>query len=366
VANDERLLVILFTDMVASTAYRRILGDAVADALMYNQNEELRAVIQSHAGTYVKSLGDGVMAWFPAASLAVDAAMELQRAVCRARGLAGLFPMRVGLAVGDIVVQEDGDVFGTPVVEASRLCSQAKSGRILCSATMRTLVGTRATVPFVDVGALTLKGMSEPVPALEIDWLASTKEGTWLVLHEREATRYADLTNRTSVVVGAAHECDIVIVSDRSVSRRHCELNHREGGWWAADLQSRNNTLLNGKRVEHDTILVDGDMLQLGALDIEFHAATTPIPASETHLHLQQSVGGVDGDTTHLLTLLCRPLLEGDVLSEPATIEEISVACGRPASEVEAALNTAAQALAVRPGSWYELAQTALLRGLAG
>ena len=69
----------------------------------------------------VKGTGDGVLAWFPSAADAIAAAIAVQRRLdgLRVSSPDGAWAMRVGVSVGDVTV-EDGDVFGAPVVEASR------------------------------------------------------------------------------------------------------------------------------------------------------------------------------------------------------------------------------------------------------
>src|SRR5439155_12550520 len=64
----------------------------------------------------------------------------------------------------------DGDVFGTPVVEAARLAAAARPGQLLTTAVARALAGGRAELEFVDLGALELKGLPDQVPACEVHW----------------------------------------------------------------------------------------------------------------------------------------------------------------------------------------------------
>ena len=67
-------------------------------------------------------------------------------------------------------VEEDGDYFGDPVVEAARLCAAANGGQILAAEIVRLMVGRHATQTFVEVGPLALKGIPEPVDAVEVLW----------------------------------------------------------------------------------------------------------------------------------------------------------------------------------------------------
>ncbi len=77
--------------------------------------------------------------------------------------------MKVGLALGEVAL-EDGDVFGTPVVEAARLVAAARPGQILSTVLVRAVAGTRAGVTFDDAGSLDLKGLPDPVPVCEVRW----------------------------------------------------------------------------------------------------------------------------------------------------------------------------------------------------
>jgi tetratricopeptide (TPR) repeat protein len=75
--------------------------------------------------------------------------------------------VRIGLHVGE-PIQAEHDYFGTPVVIAKRLCDQAAGGQILLSNLVRELAGTRGGYTFVDRGALSLKGLAQPLPAWEL------------------------------------------------------------------------------------------------------------------------------------------------------------------------------------------------------
>jgi type VI secretion system FHA domain protein len=73
--------------------------------------------------------------------------------------------------------------------------------------------------------------------------------------------------------IGRGSECDWVLVdTERHLSKRHCVVAYRSGGWWLADL-STNGTFVNsdttplGRQAVHN--LEDGDRLHLGAYEIE-------------------------------------------------------------------------------------------------
>jgi len=168
---------VLFTDLVASTELRQTLGDDRADELRREHDRVVRDAATEHDGTEVKSLGDGFMLVFGASAEAVGAAVAMQEAVTRLSRRAPVpISIRVGLSAGD-VVWEDGDCFGTPVVEASRLCGAAAPGQILVSDVVRLLAGSRGGHTFTAVGSIDLKGLTEPVNASEVAW-ESTAEAS--------------------------------------------------------------------------------------------------------------------------------------------------------------------------------------------
>src|SRR5919198_6348187 len=126
------LAVVLFTDLVGSTAQRAALGKERADELRQTHDRLLGERIEAYAGRVVKGLGDGLMAVFASASDALTAAVEAQQAVCvhnqRPDAISAL-SVRMGLSVGD-VSWENGECFGTPAVEAARLVAVAGGGPV--------------------------------------------------------------------------------------------------------------------------------------------------------------------------------------------------------------------------------------------
>lgn len=166
---------VLVTDLVGSTAQRSALGEERADELRREHDRIMRTVIESAGGVVVKSRGDGLLAWFGSATDAVEAAVGVH--VAAARGSRAHpdqpFVLRVGLSAGDIVLEE-GDCFGGPVIEASRLGDGADPGEILAADLVRLLARGRGGYRFEPLGDLELKGLDEPVPVSRVAWTAPT------------------------------------------------------------------------------------------------------------------------------------------------------------------------------------------------
>ena len=156
--------IILFADIVDSTALTERLGDAAFRAKARELGASLRALIRDCAGTPVEgpTLGDGVLAVFTSAREAIETA----RRCAKAGDDAGL-PLHLGLHAGDITREKDPDgrdnVYGGAVNIASRISGLSAPGEVLVSETVRSLARTSAGVRFEDRGEQALKGVGEAV-----------------------------------------------------------------------------------------------------------------------------------------------------------------------------------------------------------
>ncbi len=187
---------ILVSDLVGSTALRGEVGEDRAEALRRAHDRALVEAAEANGGTVVKGLGDGVLVMFAGAAEAVAAGVAMQRAVellARSEGLA--LAIRVGVSAGDVTL-EDGDCFGTPVVEASRLCAAADGGHVFVAEVVRVLARGRGGHEMTAIGELELKGLTEPVPTFDVGWepaagAADLRTRTPYVGRERERDLFA-------------------------------------------------------------------------------------------------------------------------------------------------------------------------------
>jgi class 3 adenylate cyclase/tetratricopeptide (TPR) repeat protein len=161
---------ILFTDIVGSTELSQRVSAEVADEVRRGHFSILRQAIAETGGTEVKNLGDGLMVVFGSASAALGCAVAMQQGVDQEnRSGAEAVGLRVGLSVGE-ASNEDGDYFGDPVVEAARLCARCESGQILATDFVRAMAGRRSRHECRPLGELALKGIPDPIEAVEVSW----------------------------------------------------------------------------------------------------------------------------------------------------------------------------------------------------
>ncbi|MDQ1508887.1 MAG: hypothetical protein QOG50_731, partial [Actinomycetota bacterium] len=158
---------VLFCDLVGSTERQARVGDEAADEFRGRFFTALAGVVVETGGEVVKNTGDGLMVVYRASAVdAVTAASRMHDRV-EALDLEDRAWLRVGIAAGEAASEND-DWFGTPVVEAARLCSTAEAGQTLVSEVVRSLIGSRGGHQFRSIGALRLKGLGDPVPAAAV------------------------------------------------------------------------------------------------------------------------------------------------------------------------------------------------------
>jgi len=154
------LAIVVFSDLVDSTALLARLGDDRMETIRRAHVSDVREAVQAADGRLIKTLGDGTMASFDSALGALRAAAGIQTAVERldlAQGGLGI-AARVGVAAGEPISHED-DLHGMVVVIASRLCSAARSGEVLVQDLVRELVASRDGVALGDAASYELKGV---------------------------------------------------------------------------------------------------------------------------------------------------------------------------------------------------------------
>jgi class 3 adenylate cyclase/tetratricopeptide (TPR) repeat protein len=170
------VVTLLFTDLVGSTRLLERLGDDAAHEVVETHFRLLRGAIAGSGGREVKSLGDGVMVAFTSPVDALHCAVAMQESVAHENGRHPdrAVLLRVGLHSGEPLRapwlrSREEDYFGTAVVVAKRLCDQASGGQILASEVVTGLVGSRGGFRFRPARRFTLKGIDEPVAAVEVE-----------------------------------------------------------------------------------------------------------------------------------------------------------------------------------------------------
>lgn len=163
--------IVVFSDLVESTALLARLGDDRMDAIRRAHMGDVTEAVDGGGGRLVKTLGDGAMACFESALGALRAAAAIQAAVERLDAEQGGIGVaaRVGVAAGE-PIPDGEDVHGMSVVIASRLCSAAGTGEVLVQDLVQALVASRDGVELDEQRDFDLKGVPAPVRASRLLW----------------------------------------------------------------------------------------------------------------------------------------------------------------------------------------------------
>jgi TolB-like protein len=180
-AETRKLAAILAADVVG---YSRLAGsdeERTLARLRALRSDLIDPTFALHHGRVVKRTGDGVLIEFRSVVDAVRCAIEVQNGMIERN--AGLPPdrrieFRVGIHLGDVVEESDGDLMGDGVNIAARLEGIAKPGAICLSEDAYRQVKSRLDVAVSDLGTRQLKNITEPVRvySLEVGRPAQVKQ----------------------------------------------------------------------------------------------------------------------------------------------------------------------------------------------
>src|ERR1700689_1950510 len=161
-----KLAAILCSDVVG---YSRLAGadeDRTLARLRALRSDLIDPAISVHHGRVVKRTGDGSIVEFRSVVDAVRCAIEVQNAMVERN--AGVpedrqIVFRIGIHIGDVVEESDGDLMGDGVNIAARLEGIAKPGAICLSEDAYRQVKGRFDLPVTDLGPTQLKNIAEPI-----------------------------------------------------------------------------------------------------------------------------------------------------------------------------------------------------------
>ncbi len=167
-----KLAAILVSDVVG---YSRLTGadeDRILARLRTLRSDLIDPTIAVHHGRIVKRTGDGAIVEFRSVVDAVNCAIEVQRAMVERN--AGVAPdkrieFRIGIHLGDVVEESDGDLMGDGVNIAARLEGIAKPGAICLSEHAYWQVKGRLDLAVSDLGPTQLKNIAEPIRVYSLE-----------------------------------------------------------------------------------------------------------------------------------------------------------------------------------------------------
>ena len=171
-----KIAAILVADVVG---YSRLAGadeDRTLARLRALRSDLIDPTIAVHHGRVVKRTGDGFIVEFRSVVDAVRCAIEVQNGMVERN--AGLPPdrrieFRIGVHLGDVVEEADGDLMGDGVNIAARLEGIGEPGAICLSEDAYRQVKGRLDLAVTDLGPTRLKNIAEPIRVYSLEVGAS-------------------------------------------------------------------------------------------------------------------------------------------------------------------------------------------------
>ncbi len=183
---ERRLAAIVAADMVGFSRQMQSDETGTLEKLKRVMAEIVDPTISHNRGRIFKTMGDGFLAEFASAIDALNAAVQIQNAI-NEENLKLTPPQRclfrIGINIGDIIVDENGDLFGDGVNIAARLEPLASSGGIVVSDALRAQLWNKVGVDFQPLGRQQLKNIIEGIDV----FLVIDKESTAVITSFKDA-----------------------------------------------------------------------------------------------------------------------------------------------------------------------------------
>jgi class 3 adenylate cyclase len=248
--------------------------------------------IEQGGGRLVDSAGDSILAEFSSAVAAVTAALDIQQ---RMAAINDALPedrrllFRIGVHLGELIVDEQEQVFGDGVNLAARIQAFAASGGIAVSRAVKDVTELQIDGLFVDAGEQRLKNVGRPVQIYHVRPPDNVLARTTASVVPRTTLRFhgADLGGhpfildvaldrliaaRSGLAIGRDPDrCELPLVHS-TVSRRHARLLFSGEILQIEDLGSTNGTLVNGAaaRLGAPVAVRTGDRIRIGEIEFVF------------------------------------------------------------------------------------------------
>ncbi|MBM6584024.1 tetratricopeptide repeat protein [Microvirga sp. BT689] len=161
-----RLAVVVAVDVVGSSRLMEQDEPGTLAAIRAILSEIIEPAAARHQGRLVKTMGDGALLEFASPVEAVLCAVEAQTAVTDLDGdqtADRVIQLRIGVNLGDIVLDEGGDILGDSVNVAVRLEGVADPGGICISGKVFDELEGKLSLPFEDRGEQRLKNIARPI-----------------------------------------------------------------------------------------------------------------------------------------------------------------------------------------------------------
>lgn len=273
---------IMFADVTGSTRLYEQLGDEQANRIIDDVITMMTELTEKHLGTVVKTIGDEIMCRFSEADQAFTAASIIQDMLQKRPADQGIkINVRVGLHTGEVLIKEDGDLFGDAVNVAARVAAIARGSQILTTKKTVDSLMPMFQSSCREFDRLSLKGKSEKTIICEVlrqnddvtrmSTMINFMDTAPIVkqLHLKYLGKELSLNlGSAAISLGRDDQCDFIIDSNHA-SRLHARIEIRRGKFVIID-QSTNGTFVktsDGEKLylrREDSPLLGNGVISLG------------------------------------------------------------------------------------------------------
>lgn len=187
-----RLAAILAADVAGFSAMMERDEEGTAARIRTLRREVIEPTLTRHHGRLIKTTGDGFLAEFASPVEAVRSALAIQEQLAVANGVS----LRIGINLGDIIIEDDGDVLGDGVNVAARLEQMAEPGGLCISGKIHDEVDRKIDRAFEDRGEQQVKNIARPIRVYALAGAApSRSEPKTLPLPDKPSIAVLPFTN---------------------------------------------------------------------------------------------------------------------------------------------------------------------------
>jgi adenylate cyclase len=193
-----RLAAILAADVVGFSSMMERDEEGTLRLIKAAQRDLIEPRVRKHHGRIVKTTGDGFLIEFGSPLDAVRCALEVQEAVSAGGEPGGseeALRFRMGINLGDIIIEDDGDIYGDGVNVATRLEQIAEPGSICISGKVFDEVEGKLSTSFSFTGEQTVKNLTRPVRVYSTRSPSEPTEAKQLQIPARPSVAVLPFTN---------------------------------------------------------------------------------------------------------------------------------------------------------------------------
>jgi class 3 adenylate cyclase len=289
-----RLSAILHADVTGFVRMMEGNEELTVQHLKAAQTEIWRPAIESAGGTLVDNAGDSLLAEFGSARAAVAAAIDIQERMAHFNAALDderRLMLRIGVDLGEIIVDANGRIFGDGVNIAARIQGLAEPGGIAVSRAVRDVAELQPDYAFVDAGEHQVKNVSRPIHIYDVRSRTGVATQTTAHVMPQMMLRFHGIdpsgrklgfdvefdklaTMKDGFVIGRDLDQCNAVLSHPTISRRHARLFVADNVMQIEDLGSTNGTWVDGAVVVRGVPLPlqVGGKLKLGDIELALRA----------------------------------------------------------------------------------------------